>query len=595
MSMVQVETYAFGTIENPLSNGGVFTIVADVAFTGSLKVIAGNLCETVTAAAVGATLYSGSVPAPGNTWPADQYAELTLTTFATSGDLAYMLVRQGTAASGTRYAARLDLTAQTWALYAWVAGSLNTLVAPAAQASVQGDLFRLSVTGNVLSLSRNGSVVQSFTDTNNYIASGSPGFGLYATTAIAGIQTSLWAAGANQAATPTFSPVAGSYTGTQNVTVTSASGGTIYYTTDGSTPTHASNSISSGGTVSVSASETLKAIASVANFVDSAVGSAAYTITPVAATPTFSPNGGTFNNVASLVITITSATPGATIYYTKDGTVPTHGSSSISNGGTISITASATVKALAAIAGSADSTVASAIFTLTQSPGVFLSGTITSIAGASQAGTVTATLGYFGSNPPIITGSSALVPITVSTVAASNGTWALNLWGQDQITPVGTIYTIAITPAGSYQAIWIAEYVMTSGTYDLSTLTPATSLPAMFIPAGPRGLTGAAGPAGPSGGLVSIVTESANFAAATGALYLVTTAASTINATLPTAVGITGQLACIKKVDAGAGTVSVLTTSAQTIDGLSSYQLTNQFQYVEVISDGSNWQIISNN
>ena len=90
-------------------------------------------------------------------------------------------------------------------------------------------------------------------------------------------QVNLFAAGANQCATPTFSPVAGSYTGTQTVTVTSTTSGcTIYYTTDGTTPTESSSSISNGGTVSVASSLTLKAIASLTDNLDSAVGSAAY-------------------------------------------------------------------------------------------------------------------------------------------------------------------------------------------------------------------------------------------------------------------------------------------------------------------------------
>ncbi len=81
-------------------------------------------------------------------------------------------------------------------------------------------------------------------------------------------------------ATPTFSPVAGSYTGTQSVTISSTdsglSGFAIYYTTDGSTPTTGSTLYT--GPVSVSTSLTLKAIAVATGYANSAVGSAAYTI-----------------------------------------------------------------------------------------------------------------------------------------------------------------------------------------------------------------------------------------------------------------------------------------------------------------------------
>ena len=44
-----------------------------------------------------------------------------------------------------------------------------------------------------------------------------------------------------QAATPTFSPAAGTYSGAQSVTISDAtSGATIYYTTNGTTPTTSS-------------------------------------------------------------------------------------------------------------------------------------------------------------------------------------------------------------------------------------------------------------------------------------------------------------------------------------------------------------------
>jgi len=81
------------------------------------------------------------------------------------------------------------------------------------------------------------------------------------------------------AATPTFSPVAGTYGSAQTVTISSTTpGGTIYYTTDGSTPTISSSSISNGGTVTVSSSLTLKAIEVASGFANSAVGSAVYVI-----------------------------------------------------------------------------------------------------------------------------------------------------------------------------------------------------------------------------------------------------------------------------------------------------------------------------
>lgn len=78
-------------------------------------------------------------------------------------------------------------------------------------------------------------------------------------------------------ATATFSPVAGSYTGTQSVTVSSTtSGATFYYSTDGSTPTTASALYS--GPISVAVSETIKVLGVKAGFSNSAIASAAYVI-----------------------------------------------------------------------------------------------------------------------------------------------------------------------------------------------------------------------------------------------------------------------------------------------------------------------------
>ena len=97
------------------------------------------------------------------------------------------------------------------------------------------------------------------------------------------------AAPAQAVATPVFSPGGGTYTTAQNVTISCATpGAAIRYTTDGSTPTSASTQYT--GPISVTGSETIKAIAIAAGMTDSAVASAAYTINNNSGYPAWAPN-----------------------------------------------------------------------------------------------------------------------------------------------------------------------------------------------------------------------------------------------------------------------------------------------------------------
>lgn len=80
-----------------------------------------------------------------------------------------------------------------------------------------------------------------------------------------------------QVATPTFNPAEGTFTEAQSVTISCAtSGATIYYTTDGSTPTTSSAVYSTA--IAVSATTTIKAIAVKSGMSDSEVATATYTI-----------------------------------------------------------------------------------------------------------------------------------------------------------------------------------------------------------------------------------------------------------------------------------------------------------------------------
>jgi chitinase len=107
--------------------------------------------------------------------------------------------------------------------------------------------------------------------------------------------------------------------------------------------------------------------------VDSQVVSSTYTISAVAqvTAPIFTPASGNYST--SQNVTISCATPGATIRYTTDGTTPTANSPIYSQG--ISITSSKTIKAIGVKTGMADSTVTSASYTISSTYPSWVAGT----------------------------------------------------------------------------------------------------------------------------------------------------------------------------------------------------------------------------
>jgi len=162
-------------------------------------------------------------------------------------------------------------------------------------------------------------------------------------------------------ATPSFTPVAGTYSGAQSVTINDGtSGAVIYYTTDGSTPTTSSLVYSSSSPISVSADETLKALAVASGYAPSSVVTAAYKIRT--ATPSFTPAAGTYSGAQS--VTINDATSGAVIYYTTDGSTPTTSSLVYSSSSPISVSADETLKALALANGYTTSSVVTAAYNI---------------------------------------------------------------------------------------------------------------------------------------------------------------------------------------------------------------------------------------
>jgi hypothetical protein len=125
-----------------------------------------------------------------------------------------------------------------------------------------------------------------------------------------------------EAQAPTFSPSTGSYGAAQTVVISTLSEGAgIRYTMDGSTPSAAYGQEYTGIPLSVTYTMVIKAVAYGEEYLESPVVEATYTIPGKVATPYTTPPAGTY--ATSQTVGITTATDGADIYYTLDGSAPT--------------------------------------------------------------------------------------------------------------------------------------------------------------------------------------------------------------------------------------------------------------------------------
>ena len=228
----------------------------------------------------------------------------------------------------------------------------------------------------------------------------------------------------NDAAGPaSFSPIAGLYAAPQDISLYSPSGpATIYFTLDGSTPTH--NSAIYSGPIYVDKTETIKALISSTSFFDSPIATAKFTIR--ATPPTFTPAAGTYTTVQP--VTITSTTSGATIHYTIDGTVPTTASALYST--PVAVNKNTTLKAIAVATGYATSLASASTYSIraaapTFNPPAGIYGTPQSVTITSTTsgatihyttdGTVPTTASALYSTPVIVSRNMTLKAIAVAT------------------------------------------------------------------------------------------------------------------------------------------------------------------------------------
>ncbi len=159
------------------------------------------------------------------------------------------------------------------------------------------------------------------------------------------------------------------------------------------------------------------------------------------AAPAFSPAGGTYTSAQT--VTITSSTGGASIRYTTDGSTPSETAGAIYSS-PVSISATATLKAIAYESGYTDSTVTSAVYTINTGGG-----------GSTQTYEAE-NLSYTG------TGATASVQTDTN---SSGGKWvqlASNATGQY------IDFTLPNVPAGTYQVQMEYKGLTTRGIVQMS-------------------------------------------------------------------------------------------------------------------------------
>ncbi|HEY0758988.1 MAG TPA: FG-GAP-like repeat-containing protein [Acidisarcina sp.] len=166
----------------------------------------------------------------------------------------------------------------------------------------------------------------------------------------------------SQVATPVFTPVSGTYTSTQTLTITDATpGATIYYQAAGTinVPAFPPTQYTGPITLDTQGSLSIQAYATVTGYQQSATASANYVLNLLAApTPVITPGAGSYPGPQS--VTITDSAPGVSIYYTTDGTVPTPQSTKYT--GAIPVSTSETLAAIAIGSGYKVSLSSSALF-----------------------------------------------------------------------------------------------------------------------------------------------------------------------------------------------------------------------------------------
>ncbi len=167
-----------------------------------------------------------------------------------------------------------------------------------------------------------------------------------------------------------ISPASGTYASVQTVTLSeSIPGATIYYYASGTVNTAGFVPYTAPIQLTIGGFEFIQAYATETGYQPSNYTYATYNLNlPPAPTPVFSPTAGNYAGVQS--VSITDSAPGATIYYTTNGSLPTASSTQYSS--PIAVSTSETIAAIAVASGYSMSAPASAQYIIGSSASSFI-------------------------------------------------------------------------------------------------------------------------------------------------------------------------------------------------------------------------------